>query len=130
MSYSTMAIWWHIVHEAVAESDRRCDGEVPWRSEYVDVFPDPESLRRALAYYWQLQVAGQVDERREVRPGDEYLLGGSELFHELTPSDLTAKHRGLIMVVTGRRAATADEAPEAARHAMARPTAAPAVVSP
>jgi hypothetical protein len=70
MSYSYMTKWWHIVHEAAAEADRRCDGKVPWCAAYTDVFPDPETLGSALAYYRRLQVSPQLDERREVRPGD------------------------------------------------------------
>jgi hypothetical protein len=80
---SYMTHWWHIVHEAVDEADRRCDGNVPWRPAYADVFPDPEALRRALAHYWQLHTAGAE--------GDG---------HQQPPGRPPHEHRGLLMVLT------------------------------
>jgi hypothetical protein len=85
MTWGSAHSWWSIVHEAVAEADANCDGRVPWRRRYIDVFPDAESLRRALDYFWLLQATAQVD--------CESLLG-----------EFVAEHRGLHMVLFGATA--------------------------
>jgi hypothetical protein len=89
-----MTQWRHIVHEAATEADRRCDGKVPWRDSYADVFPDQDALRRALSFYWRQQVAGYVNERRY---GCEPAYRGSDR----SLSELADQHRGLLMVVYG-----------------------------
>jgi hypothetical protein len=62
MSWSRTHTWWQIVREVVAEIERHSQGTLPWKAAYADVFPDPRSLRQALAYFWQLQVTGLADD--------------------------------------------------------------------
>ncbi|MFN2561147.1 MAG: hypothetical protein ABR571_07630 [Jatrophihabitans sp.] len=89
MSDTYMAKWWHILGEAVAEADRRCDGEIPWHNSYADVFPDAQALRRALGYYWEIRIGGPIE--------------------VADCPDAAHSHRGLRMVLSPRQPERAPE---------------------
>jgi hypothetical protein len=100
MTWSSTHTWWHIVHEVVEEIEKRRDGTLPWTPDYAAVFPEPHDLHLALRYFWQQVVAAQVDERREVRPGDEFMHGPAETFAEPSLRQVTDQHPGLRLVLT------------------------------
>ncbi|MFE3289132.1 hypothetical protein [Rhodococcus sp. NPDC059234] len=62
MSWASTHQWWQALREAAAEIERRGDGVLPWRPEYVGVFGDPDGLIAALRYRWNLTIQAQADE--------------------------------------------------------------------
>ncbi|UPK75127.1 hypothetical protein MU582_00390 [Nocardioidaceae bacterium SCSIO 66511] len=61
MSWDETHRRWQAVREVIAQIDIDASGELPWRSEYAEIFGDRDGLVHALRYRWKLIVQAQLD---------------------------------------------------------------------